>query len=105
MDYDEIAHHAGVQRPEALRALEGLDRVLSQLERVVRYAPRPYRFVCERSRAESGATFKQRYGKPLEEVVRELMVWTLATSLRLRRTSRRGARSTLSCRSCSSRIR
>lgn len=74
VDYDEIAHHAGVQRPEALRALEGLDRVLSQLERVVRYAPRPYRFVCVSDHGQSqGATFKQRYGKPLEEVVRELM--------------------------------
>ena len=74
VDYDEIAHHAGVQRPEALRALEGLDRVLSQLERVVRYAPRPYRFVCVSDHGQSqGATFKQRYGRPLEEEVRELM--------------------------------
>ncbi len=74
VDYDEIAHHAGVQRPEALRALEGLDRVLSQLERVVRYAPRPYKFVCVSDHGQSqGSTFKQRYGKPLEEVVRELM--------------------------------
>lgn len=74
VDYDEIAHHAGVQRPEALRALEGLDRVLSQLERVVRYAPRPYRFVCVSDHGQSqGSTFKQRFGKPLEEVVREFM--------------------------------
>lgn len=74
VDYDEIAHHAGVQRPEALRALEGLDRVLSQLERVVRYAPRPYRFVCVSDHGQSqGSTFKQRFGKPLEEEVRELM--------------------------------
>ncbi len=74
VDYDEIAHHAGVQRPEALRALEGLDRVLAQLERVVRYAPRPYRFVCVSDHGQSqGATFKQRFGAPLEEVVRELM--------------------------------
>lgn len=74
VDYDEIAHHAGVQRPEALRALEGLDAVLAQLERVVRYAPRPYRFVCVSDHGQSqGSTFKQRYGKPLEDVVRDLM--------------------------------
>ncbi len=74
VDYDEIAHHAGVQRSESLHALEGLDRVLSQLERVVRYAPRPYRFVCVSDHGQSqGATFKQRYGAPLEEVVRDLM--------------------------------
>lgn len=74
VDYDEIAHHAGVQRPESLRALEGLDQVLGQLERVVRYAPRPYRFVCVSDHGQSqGATFKQRFGQPLEEVVRDLM--------------------------------
>ncbi len=74
VDYDEIAHHAGVQRPEALRALEGLDRVLASLERVVRYAPRPYQFVCVSDHGQSqGATFKQRYGVSLEDLVRELM--------------------------------
>lgn len=74
VDYDEIAHHAGVQRPEALRALEGLDRVLSQLERIVQYAPRPYKFVCVSDHGQSqGATFKQRFGAPLESVVQELM--------------------------------
>ncbi len=74
VDYDEIAHHAGVQRPESLRALEGLDEVLFQLERVVRYAPRPYRFVCVSDHGQSqGSTFKQRYGEPLEDVVRDLM--------------------------------
>ncbi|NQU38284.1 MAG: phage holin family protein [Actinobacteria bacterium] len=74
VDYDEIAHHAGVQRPEALRALEGLDRVLAQLERVARYAPRPYEFVCLSDHGQSqGATFKQRYGRSLEDVIRALM--------------------------------
>ena len=74
VDYDEIAHHAGVQRPESLRALEGLDHVLSHLERVVRYSPRPYQFVCLSDHGQSqGATFKQRFGEPLEAVVRRLM--------------------------------
>jgi len=74
VDYDEIAHHAGVQRPEALRALEGLDRVLAQLERVARYAPRPYEFVCVSDHGQSqGATFKQRYDSSLEDVIRGLM--------------------------------
>jgi hypothetical protein len=74
VDYDEIAHHAGVQRPEALRALEGLDRVLAQLERAARYAPRPYHFVCVSDHGQSqGATFKQRYGRSLEDVIRGLM--------------------------------
>ncbi|NLF04071.1 MAG: alkaline phosphatase family protein, partial [Actinomycetales bacterium] len=45
VDYDEIAHHAGPQRPESLRALEGLDRVLGLLEQVCAVAPRDYRVV------------------------------------------------------------
>ena len=31
VDYDEIAHHAGMFRPESLAALDGLDRVLGTL--------------------------------------------------------------------------
>ena len=34
VDYDEIAHHAGMFRPESLAALDGLDRVLGTLERL-----------------------------------------------------------------------
>ena len=74
VDYDEIAHHAGVVRAESLRALEGLDHVLGQLERVRTYAPRPYEFVCVSDHGQSqGSTFKQRFGVPLESVVQELM--------------------------------
>ena len=40
VDYDEIAHHAGMFRPESLAALDGLDRVLATLERLAaRRAP------------------------------------------------------------------
>ena len=31
VDYDEIAHHAGMFRPESLAALDGLDRTLASL--------------------------------------------------------------------------
>ena len=39
VDYDEIAHHAGVLRPESLEALEAVDGVLRQLEMVATVAP------------------------------------------------------------------
>ena len=39
VDYDEIAHHAGMFRPESLAALDGLDRVLGTLERVSMQPP------------------------------------------------------------------
>ncbi len=74
MDYDEIAHHAGPERLESLRALTGLDRVIASLERASQDAPRDYRFVLLSDHGQSqGATFRQRYGQTLEALVRDLM--------------------------------
>ncbi|MFD0689090.1 alkaline phosphatase family protein [Actinomadura fibrosa] len=74
VDYDEIAHHAGPTRPESLASLEGIDRVLGTLELVAAGTPRPYRFVVLSDHGQSqGATFRQRYGMTLEELVRDLM--------------------------------
>jgi uncharacterized membrane protein YvlD (DUF360 family) len=73
VDYDEIAHHAGPARPESLAALEGIDNVLSTLERIGAAAPRPYRFVVLSDHGQSqGPTFRQRYGLGLEDLVRRL---------------------------------
>jgi uncharacterized membrane protein YvlD (DUF360 family) len=74
VDYDEVAHHAGILRAESLRSVEGVDRTLAILERAAAQAPRPYRFVIVSDHGQSqGATFLQRYGQRLEDVVRELM--------------------------------
>src|SRR4051794_2886700 len=74
VDYDEIAHHAGVLRPEALDALAGLDGVLATLERVAAAASRPYRFVVLSDHGQSqGATFRQLSGRTLEETVTALV--------------------------------
>lgn len=74
VDYDEVAHHAGPTRPEALRALEGLDGVLGTLERVLAWAPRRYRVVVLSDHGQSlGATFEQVAGRSLLDTVRELM--------------------------------
>ena len=73
VDYDEIAHHAGPARPEALAALEGIDGVLATLEELAASAPRPYHFVVVSDHGQSqGATFLQRYGLGLDDLVREL---------------------------------
>ncbi|XVU29981.1 phage holin family protein [Actinoplanes sp. CA-054009] len=73
VDYDEIAHHAGPFRPEALASLEGVDAVLSTLEEVARAAPRPYEFVVLSDHGQSqGATFAQRYGLRFEDLVGQL---------------------------------
>jgi hypothetical protein len=73
-DYDEIAHHSGPERPESLDALDGVDAALATLEKASEAAPRPYRFVIVSDHGQSlGATFLQRYGVTLGDVIRELM--------------------------------
>jgi uncharacterized membrane protein YvlD (DUF360 family) len=73
-DYDEVAHHAGPTRPESLASLAGIDHLVGVLERMSAEAPRPYHFVVLSDHGQSqGATFKQRHGLRLEELVRTLM--------------------------------
>ena len=73
-DYDEIAHHSGPERPESLDALDGVDREVRTLQKAAEDAPRPYRFVLLADHGQSlGATFLQRYGVTLQDVVRALM--------------------------------
>ncbi|WP_328467685.1 phage holin family protein [Actinoplanes sp. NBC_00393] len=73
VDYDEIAHHAGPARPESLASLEGIDGVLATLEEVAASAPRPYHFVVLSDHGQSqGATFEQRYGLRLDDLVERL---------------------------------
>lgn len=73
VDYDEVAHHAGVLRPESLEALESLDGVLRQLEQVAMVAPRRYRFIVLSDHGQAqGTPFADRYGEDLAEVVARL---------------------------------
>jgi uncharacterized membrane protein YvlD (DUF360 family) len=73
-DYDELAHHCGPERVESFEALDGVDRAIATLEKAAKDAPRPYRFIVLSDHGQSlGATFKQRYGSSLGEVVRDLM--------------------------------
>lgn len=74
VDYDEVAHHAGPTRPESLASLEGIDRVLGVLQETARHTTRPYHFVVLSDHGQSqGATFRQRYGSGVEDVVRSLL--------------------------------
>lgn len=74
VDYDEIAHHAGPERPESLRALEGLDTVLHNLEQVQDVVDADYRIVVVSDHGQSlGATFEQLAGISLSDRVGQLM--------------------------------
>ncbi|GAB1644803.1 alkaline phosphatase family protein [Krasilnikovia sp. MM14-A1259] len=73
VDYDEVAHHAGPARPESMRQLENLDRMLGALERLAPEAARRYHLVVLSDHGQSqGATFRQRYGETLSRVVDRL---------------------------------
>ncbi len=73
VDYDAVAHHAGIMRPESLDALVGLDSVLAQLEQVAALAPRPYRIVVLSDHGQSqGEVFADRFGEELSDVVARL---------------------------------
>ncbi|WP_238006268.1 alkaline phosphatase family protein [Dactylosporangium sp. AC04546] len=71
VDYDEVAHHAGPARPEALKALEHLDHTLGTLQRLAgAYALRDYHLVVLSDHGQSlGATFRHRHGRTLDDVV------------------------------------
>src|SRR5262249_54640529 len=72
--YDEVAHHSGIDRPDAFKVLRTLDRVFEKLERAASRAPRPYRFVVLSDHGQSmGATFRQRYGQTLSNLVTSLI--------------------------------
>ncbi len=72
--YDEIAHHSGILDPGAFDVLYKLDQQFGRLESAIDDAPRPYHLVILSDHGQTGgATFKQRYGKTLQEYVQELM--------------------------------
>ncbi|WP_166389271.1 phage holin family protein [Nocardioides ochotonae] len=74
VDYDEVAHHAGLFRHESLAALEGLDRVLAQLELLAEQAARRYRLVVVSDHGQSqGQPFRDRYDLELSTLCTELM--------------------------------
>ena len=68
--YDEVAHHSGLERADTLEALRKLDQQFARIERARGYAPRPYEIVVLSDHGQTqGATFKQRNGYGLDELV------------------------------------
>ena len=68
--YDEVAHHSGLERADTLEALRKLDQQFGRIENARRYAPRPYEIVVLSDHGQTqGATFKQRNGYGLDELV------------------------------------
>ncbi len=74
LGYDEIAHHSGTRDEDAFHALRGIDNQFRRLEQAKKFAKRNYHLVVQSDHGQTnGATFKQRYGETLEDLVRGLM--------------------------------
>jgi uncharacterized membrane protein YvlD (DUF360 family) len=80
--YDEVAHHSGLERADTLEALRKLDQQFGRIARAVRYAPRPYEIVVLSDHGQTqGATFKQRNGYALADLVSRSLETGTATAL------------------------
>jgi uncharacterized membrane protein YvlD (DUF360 family) len=68
--YDEVAHHSGLERSDTLEALRKLDQQFGRIDRARPYAARPYELIVLSDHGQTqGATFKQRNGYGLDELV------------------------------------
>ncbi len=80
--YDEVAHHSGLERADTLEALRKLDQQFGRIERARRVAPRPYTIVVLSDHGQTqGATFKQRNGYDLQELVQRSLAGATVTRL------------------------
>lgn len=70
--YDDLAHFAGMNSPEAMQSLEEIDRYFARLENVLKITPRPYYPVVLSDHGQStGPTFQAAYGETLEQLVQK----------------------------------
>ena len=68
--YDEVAHHSGLERADAMEVLRKLDQQFGRIARARRYAARPYEIVVLSDHGQTqGATFLQRNGYGLDDLV------------------------------------
>lgn len=69
--YDEVAHHAGPDTPDALSTLRAFDKEIRKVsEAIVSKAPRPYDLIVLADHGQAaGATFRQRYGQTLHKFI------------------------------------
>jgi hypothetical protein len=80
--YDEVAHHSGLKRADTMEALRKLDEQFGRVAAARRYAPRPYEIVVLSDHGQTqGATFKQRNGYGLDELVERSLAGARVSSL------------------------
>jgi len=71
LGYDEVAHHSGPWTDDAFGDLNRLDRSFKRIRKsIADKMPRPYELIIHSDHGQSfGATFKQRYGLTIKELI------------------------------------
>jgi uncharacterized membrane protein YvlD (DUF360 family) len=73
MGYDEVGHHSGVERFDALAVLRGIDQQIGRLNRATQLAPRRYHIVALSDHGQTqGWAFADRFGESIEALVGRL---------------------------------
>ncbi len=73
LGYDEVAHHTGIERFDALAVVRAIDQQLGRLHRAALLAPRPYRLVVLSDHGVTqGWAFTDRFGESIEALVGRL---------------------------------
>ena len=72
--YDEVGHFAGPETTDAVGTLNSIDRQIRQIVLAAREAPRQYQIVVLSDHGQTTSpVFENVYGKPLDEIVREVI--------------------------------
>ena len=72
--YDEVAHHSGIEQPDAFAVLKQHDAQLAWLESAVAQAPCPYHLVVLSDHGQTqGRLFRQRYDVALPDLVKDAL--------------------------------
>jgi hypothetical protein len=72
--YDEVAHHTGIDRHYTLKVVKTIDRIFGHFQELASKAPRPTHLIVLSDHGQSmGATFLQRYGLTLGDLVNNLI--------------------------------
>ncbi len=82
--YDEVAHHSGVTDRDALHVLSQLDRAFARITRAIDASDRTYQIVVLSDHGQTqGATFRQRYGMTLRNLIEQYLPANLRIHARL----------------------
>ncbi|HWO61896.1 MAG TPA: phage holin family protein [Umezawaea sp.] len=73
LGYDEVAHHTGIERYDALAVIRAIDQQIGRLHRAAQLAPRKYRLVVFSDHGVTqGWAFADRFGESIESLVGRL---------------------------------